>query len=144
MSLIKRPRGPIEIPPSVQNPLEGRSRSPKVTFQRGNQKRRRRREGSEGATTRRGRASNRSSTALRNATDSKGEEDPTSRQDGEKTPEGRRSSALQARIRVQSVCGSTQKLSCVIKHLSEGGDGHICETLPHLKTTQVLQASILA
>lgn len=33
-SLMKRPQGPIEIPPSVQNPQEGRSRSPKVTFLR--------------------------------------------------------------------------------------------------------------
>ena len=73
-------------------------------------------QGSEGATTRRGRASNRSSTALRNVTDSKGEEDPTSRQDAEKTPEGRRGSALQPGIRVvQSVCGSTQEsLMCHI------------------------------
>lgn len=38
MSLMKRPLGPIEIPPSVQNPTEGWSRSPEVTFQRGNQK----------------------------------------------------------------------------------------------------------
>lgn len=35
---MKRPRGPIQVPPSVQNPPEGRSRSPEVTFQRGNQK----------------------------------------------------------------------------------------------------------
>lgn len=35
---MKRPQGPIEIPPSVQNPHEGRSRSPKVTFQRGEKK----------------------------------------------------------------------------------------------------------
>lgn len=40
---MKRPQGPIEIPPSVQNPQENRSRSPKVTFQRGNQKSSRRR-----------------------------------------------------------------------------------------------------
>ena len=82
--------------------------------------------------------------ALRNVTDSKGEEDPTSRQDGQKTPEGRRSSALQSRIQHRGFVAPHRKLSCVIKLLSEGGDGHICETLPHLKTTQVLPASILA
>lgn len=50
---MKRPQGPIEIPPSVQNPQEGRSRSQKVTFQCGNQKkkkkqRKKRGEGSGG------------------------------------------------------------------------------------------------
>lgn len=34
---MKRAPGPIETPPSVHNPPEGRSRSPEVTFQRGNQ-----------------------------------------------------------------------------------------------------------
>lgn len=44
--LLKRPQGPIDNPPSVQNPQEGLSRSPQVTFQRGNQKKRsKRREG---------------------------------------------------------------------------------------------------
>lgn len=41
VSLMKRPQGPIEIPPSVQNPQEGRSRSLKVTFQRGKSKKKR-------------------------------------------------------------------------------------------------------
>lgn len=40
VSLKKGPQGPIETPPSVQNPQEGQSRSAKVTFQRGNQKKR--------------------------------------------------------------------------------------------------------
>jgi len=31
----EKARRPIQIPPSVQNPQEGRSRSPKVTFQQG-------------------------------------------------------------------------------------------------------------
>lgn len=46
---MKRPQGPIEIPPSVQNPQEGRSRSPKVTFQREikKKKKRRRREATQ-------------------------------------------------------------------------------------------------
>lgn len=68
---MKRPQGPIEIPPSVQNPQEGRSRSLKVTFQRGKSKKKRWEK--RAGRTRWGSRTSRSYTGLRNVTDLKGQ-----------------------------------------------------------------------
>lgn len=66
VSLKKGPQGPIETPPSVQNPQEGQSRSAKVTFQRGNQKKEKKRQQGEEEEAER---ASRSSMVLRSLTD---------------------------------------------------------------------------